>query len=90
VSHTGATDCLDEALYDDTLFDVQREFAGTLLRCTPTHTVGIARNVFDFLGLNPLTLFRDWSRAVVGTLFDNAHVVNFLRINNHIRYKLNM
>ena len=77
MGHARAADGLDEALHDDTLLDVERELAGSLLGSAPSHTVGVARNVLDLLGLNPLTLFRNWSRAVVGTFFDNAHVVDF-------------
>ena len=39
VGHTRAADGLNEGLLDDAVLDVQRELAGALLRCAPTHTV---------------------------------------------------
>ena len=58
----------------------RRQLAGALLRRAPAHTVGIARDVLDFLRLNPLSLFRDGRGAVVRALGDADHVFHFFGI----------
>ena len=80
VGHTGAAQGLDQSLLDDAFLHVQGQLAGTLLGSAPAHTVGETADVLDFLGLNPLTLFRDRRRAVIGALGNAYHFLNFAGI----------
>ena len=64
--------------------DVQGQLAGTLLRCAPAHTVGVAADVLDLIGLDPCALFGDGSRTMLRTFGDRAHILYLLRIgHNH-------
>ncbi len=74
----GAADGLNEGLLDDAVLDVQGQLAGTLLRCAPAHTVRVAADVLNFIGLDPLALFGDGCGTVVCTLGNGAHVLHFL------------
>ena len=56
MGHSGAANRLNQGLLNITLLDVEAELTGALLRCTPAHTVGESRYVFDLLGLHPLSL----------------------------------
>ena len=67
-------------LLDNAVLDVEAELAGTLLRGAPTNTVGVAGDVGDLLGLNPLALLGDGRRSVVCTLGNRAHALHFCRI----------
>ena len=67
VSHTRATDGLNECFLNDTFLNVERKLASTLLRCTPANTVSVSGNVFYFLGLNPFTLFGNRCGTVMGS-----------------------
>ncbi len=58
MSHTGAADSLDQCLFDNTVLDIKRKLTGSLLGCAPTDTVCETGDISDFLGMNPLTLFR--------------------------------
>ena len=84
VGHAGAADGLHQSLFDDAVLDVQRQLAGALLRCTPAHTVGVAADVLDLIGLDPCALFGDGSRTMLRTFGDRAHILYLLRIgHNH-------
>ena len=78
VGHARAADGLNEGLLDDAVLDVQRELAGALLRCAPTHTVRKTGDVGNLLSLDPLALLGDGCGAVVCTLGNGAHVLHFL------------
>ena len=82
VGHAGAADGLHQSLLDDTVLDVQRQLAGALLGCTPAHTMGVAADVLDLLGLNPLALFGNGSGAMVCALGDGAHILYFCTVNH--------
>ena len=76
--HARAADGLNEGLLDDAVLDVQRELAGALLRCAPTHTVRKTGDVGNLLSLDPLALLGDGCGTVVCTLGNGAHVLHFL------------
>ena len=78
MGHARAADGLNEGLLDDAVLDVQRELAGALLRCAPTHTVRKTGDVGNLLSLDPLALLGDGRGAVVCTLGNGAHVLHFL------------
>ena len=80
MGHAGAADGFHQRFFDDAVLDVQAQLARTLLRRAPAHTVGITRDVLDFLRLNPLSLFRDGRGAVVRALGDADHVFHFFGI----------
>jgi hypothetical protein len=91
VSHTGATDGLNQSLLDDTVLDVQGQLAGTLLGSTPTHTVGVCGDVRDLLCHYPFALFGNGSGTVLGALSYGTHVLHFSRIKDvivHLFYLL--
>ena len=77
VSHTGAAYSLYESLFDNAVFDIERELAGALLRCAPAHTVSIAGNIGDLLSLNPFALFGKGCGTMVGTFGYTAHGIYF-------------
>jgi hypothetical protein len=77
VCHTGATDCLYESLLNDTVLHVEAQFAGTLLRCAPADTVGITRDLLDFLYCYPFALLGDRSRSMISAFTNATHVFNF-------------
>ena len=76
--HTGAADCLYECLLNDTILNIQRHLAGTLLRCAPAYAVCESGNVFDLFRLNPFCFFRNRSSAMMYALMYNAHIFYFL------------
>ena len=78
--HTRTTNRLDQRLFDDAIFHVERQFTGTLLRRTPTNTVRHARYVFDFFRLDPFALFRNGRRTVIWTFSNNTHFFDFVRV----------
>jgi hypothetical protein len=84
VSHTRATDGLNESFLDDTVLNVKREFASALLGCAPSHTVGISRNVGDLLCHHPFALFGNGSGTVLGALGDHTHILYIRGINDRI------
>ena len=53
MSHAGAADGLNQSLFDNAVLNIQSQFAGTLLRCTPADTVCETGNVLDLLGMYP-------------------------------------
>ena len=75
--HTCATDGLYESLLDDTVLHVQAQLAGTLLRCTPTNTMGVTRNVLNLFCLNPFALLGNGCRTMVGAFANATHVFYF-------------
>ena len=82
VGHTGAADGLHQRLLDDALLHVQGQFAGALLRSTPADAVGQTADILDFLGLNPLSFFRDGGRSVIRALGHRAHTLYFAGIDH--------
>ena len=82
VGHAGAADGLHQSFLNHTLLDIQGQLAGTLLRSTPADAVGETTDILNFLDLNPLALFGNWSGAVVGTLGHGAHMLYFCTINH--------
>ena len=78
VGHARATDGLDHSLLNDTVLNVEGQFAGSLLGRAPSHTVSKTRYVLDLLCYNPLAFLRDGSRFVVGALFYAAHLLHFV------------
>jgi hypothetical protein len=83
VGHTGATDGLNECLLNYALLNVKGKLTCTLLRSAPADTVGKTGNIADLSCLDPLTLFGNGSGAVVRTLGNVSHVLNF--VSNSIR-----
>ena len=71
---------LHQGLLDDAFLHGQGELAGALLGSAPAHAVGQAGDVRDLVGLDPLALFRDGSRAVMGALLHRAHIFHFMGI----------
>ena len=61
VSHTRATDSLNQSLLNDTLFNVESKFARTLLWSAPTNTVSKTGDILNLLSAHPLALLRNWS-----------------------------
>ena len=80
--HTGAAERLDQRLFNDAVFDIERQLAGALLRSAPAHAVRKTADILDFFCRNPLALFGDGSRSVVGTLGNTAHFVDFCGIDH--------
>ncbi len=80
MGHAGAADGLNERLFDDAILNVERQLACALLGSAPANAMSKAGNILDLLSLNPLALFRDWSRAMVRTLGDTYHFLNFARV----------
>ena len=76
-------DGLDQGFLDDAVLDVQAQLAGALLGCAPTYTVGVAADVLNFLGLDPLTLFGDGGGTVLGPFCDRAHVIDLCGVFDH-------
>ena len=77
-----AADGLHQRLLDDTVLHIKAQLAGTLLRSAPTNTMGVTRNVFNLLCLNPFALLGNGCRTMVGALADATHVLHFCRINH--------
>ena len=82
MGHTGTTDGFDQRLLNQAIFHIEGEFAGALLRRAPAHPVGQARDIADFLDLNPLPLLRYGGRAVVGPLGNHTHLLYFMCLNH--------
>ena len=80
VGHARAADGLNEGLLDDAVLDVQRELAGALLRCAPTHAVRKTGDVGNLLSLDPLALLGDGCGAVVCTLGNGAHCLLYTSV----------
>jgi hypothetical protein len=78
VGHTGTTDGFHQSFLDDAFFDVEGQFAGTLLGGAPAHTVGQTGNVGDFLGFSPLSFLRDRGGTVFRTLGHADHLLDFV------------
>ena len=78
MGHAGTSYRLDKSLLDNAVFDVERKLTSTLLGSAPADTVGITGNVGYLLCFNPLALFGNGSRSVMGTLCDYAHIFDFL------------
>ena len=84
MGHAGAAQSLHQGLFNNAVFDVERQLARALLGGAPAHTVGQTGDILDLLGLDPLALLGDGSRTVVRALGNGAHVLHFGRIN-HVR-----
>ena len=82
MGHAGAADGLHQSLLDDAVLHVQRQLAGALLRGAPADTVGEAGDISDLLGLYPLALLGNGSRAVISALGHRTHVLHFRRIDH--------
>jgi hypothetical protein len=78
VSHTGAANGLNQSFLDDTVLNVQGQFARTLLGSTPAHTVGIAGNVTNLSCLYPHAFLRQRSGTVVRAILDYTHFSHFM------------
>ena len=76
--HTRAAARFDERLLDNALLDVQGQLAHALLRRAPADAMGEAGDVADLVRLDPLALFGNGRRPVLGTLGDDAHVFDFM------------
>ena len=63
VRHPGATDGFNQRLLDDSLFDVQCQLTGALLRCAPADAVGQAADVLYFLGFVPICPLQEWEQG---------------------------
>ena len=83
MGHAGAADGFNQSFLNDAVLDVQAQLAGTLLGCAPAHTVGIAADVLNFIGLDPFALFRDGSGTMLRTLRDRAHIVDLCGVFDH-------
>ena len=44
-----------QGLFDDAVLHVQAQLAGALLGCAPAHTMGVAADVLDLIGLDPVS-----------------------------------
>ncbi len=80
--HAGAAKRFNQSFLDDAVFNIQRELASTLLRCTPAHAMCKTGNIFDFLRFNPLRLFRNRSCAVLRALSNRAHHFDFFCVDH--------
>ena len=78
--HAGASQRFDKRFFNNAVFDVQRQFAGTLLRRAPANAVRQTGNIGDFIRFYPATLFRNRGRTVFRTFCESAHALNFMRI----------
>ena len=78
VSHARAADGLDESFFDDTVLDVERQLASTLLGSAPANAMCQAADVLNLFCLYPLALFRNGSRTMVGAFGHTTHVLNFV------------
>ena len=77
VSHAGAADGFHQSFLNDTVFNIEGQFAGALLRSAPADTMGQTADILDFLRLNPFSFFRDRGRAMVRAFLDAAHILDF-------------
>ena len=77
MSHAGTADGFNEGFFNDAVFDIECQFAGTLLRSTPAYAMGQAADIFDFLYLYPFAFFRNRGRSVICAFRDGTHILNF-------------
>ena len=83
MGHTGATDGFNQGFFDDTVFDVEGQFTGALLRSAPADAVGQTGNLGDFLHFDPFAFFGDRRRTVMRALSDRTHLFYFVGIGRH-------
>ena len=78
MGHSRASNRFNETFFNDTFLYIKGKFARTLLRSTPSNTMGKTGDVLDFFCLNPLPFFRNGSRTMVGAFGHATHVLNFV------------
>ncbi len=83
MGHAGAADGLYQRFLNDAVFHIQGQLAGALLGCAPADAMGKAGDIADLLGLHPLALFGNGSRAVISALGYGAHMLNLSRIDHN-------
>ena len=81
MSHTRTADRFHQSFLDNALFDIQGQFAGALLGCTPAHAVRKAADIFDLFRMNPLSFFGNSGIFMTGNaraFGDAEHLCNIL------------
>ena len=78
MGHTGASDSFNESFLDDTVFDIESQFACALLRSAPAHAVGETGNFVDFFNVSPAAFLRNGSGRILRPFGHADHLLDFM------------
>ena len=77
VGHAGTANGFYKSFFNDSIFDIKRQLAGSLLGRTPANTMSKTTDIFNFFDLHPFAFFRNRSRSMICAFGNGAHILDF-------------